>query len=91
MPRLRLKHHISLSNKSLPQKSSFYMIIRTLPVPFILMWDFNSHSTSWGGNNGTVLEEVIQQKNLVIMKPPTHFNQAHRTWSMIDLIIASLH
>ena len=66
-------------------------LIKQLPSPFILLGDFNSHSTLWGSkqtnSKGNKIEQMINNNNLCLLnqKKPTYINPANGTTSSIDL------
>ena len=70
-------------------------LIDQLPVPFILMGDFNAKHHLWGGNVcdrwGNLVEELIDNNDIVIMNDgsPTRYDVYHNSTSAIDLSICS--
>ena len=68
-------------------------LIRQLPKPFVLLGDFNSHSTLWGckdtDKKGKQIENILNRNNLCLYntKEPTHINLTNGSQSSIDLSI----
>ena len=77
------------------QKQNIDEIINQLPLPFLILGDFNSHSPLWGCNyvnsKGKIIEQILEQDDISLfnINEPTHFSSAHNSWSSIDLIIGS--
>ena len=69
-------------------------LIGQLPRPFILLGDFNSHSTMWGcrstDRKGSSLENIIQNNNICLFNNgnSTYFHPATGTYSAIDLSLS---
>ncbi len=70
-------------------------VIRSLPPPFILLGDFNSHNPLWGSTrcnrNGKILEHILIDGDMTIINSSTktHFNFSYKTWSNLDLVFCS--
>ena len=66
-----------------------------LPTPFLLLGDFNAHSTLWGcqrvDSRGRILERFIQEEFLSIFNTGTrtHFTMPSGATSALDLSIGS--
>lgn len=66
-------------------------LIKQLPSPFILLGDFNSHSTLWGcketNTKGIKIEQLINDNNLCLLnqKEPTYISPSNGATSAIDL------
>lgn len=96
-----LPSKISICNIYLPNSYTFtklelLQLISQLPRPFILLGDFNGHSTLWGSTKldqrGKIIEELLDDVNDIILlnhREPTHFNPANGMLSAIDLTIQS--
>lgn len=87
--------NVYLSNKYELDAKEVQNLISQLPQPFILLGDFNSHSTLWGSNKndkrGKIIEDIIMNNDLVLLNDTsaTHFNVATGKSSAIDLTICS--
>lgn len=83
--------------KQTPQeiKQELIDLIKQLPKPFILLGDFNAHSTEWGSFKtdrwGTAILEVVQKLNLHILNngKSTKTSKNSTCMSAIDLTITS--
>ena len=71
-------------------------LITQLPSPFILLGDFNSHSTIWGCKDtnarGQTIESFISRNSLCLFntrKSHTYLHPATGTYSAIDLSLCS--
>ena len=68
-------------------------IIEQLPVPYMLMGDFNAHHTMWGGDNidrnGKTIELLLDKHGLCLFnnKTPTYIHPATGKRSALDLTI----
>lgn len=76
-------------------KTELSKLIKQLPKPFILMGDFNSHSTEWGSFKtdrwGTAVTDVANKLNLHIMNNGkcTRVSKSYTCMSAVDLTIIS--
>ena len=77
-------------------KQDLDTIVSKLPKPFIILGDFNAHSTLWGNNNicstGKVIEDFLDTTNDVTIfntKAMTYLSPTHGTYSSIDLTLCS--
>lgn len=76
-------------------ESDLVDLINQLGSTFIIQGDFNGHNPLWGSDHldsrGKLLEKIIDDNNLCLLNEgnPTHFSLQHRTFSCIDLTIAS--
>lgn len=70
-------------------------IIQQLPTPFILLGDFNVHSSLWGSiktdPRGKEIERLLEKDNISLLNDSTstHINIANGNFSCIDLSICS--
>ena len=70
-------------------------IIHQLPSNFIILGDFNAHSTVWGctrtNSRGRHLEDIIHRNNICILNTgsPTHIALPSGSTSAIDLSLCS--
>ncbi|XP_058839180.1 uncharacterized protein LOC131694718 [Topomyia yanbarensis] len=73
--------------------NKFRNLVRQLPIPFIIMGDFNAHHTSWGSekccHRGNVILEVAEDTNTIILNDGSTTFLRGRTSSAIDLTICS--
>ena len=66
-----------------------------LPIPFIILGDFNAHNPLWGSpdtnHRGQIIEDFIAGNCLCILNngDNTYFHEPSRTFHAIDLIICS--
>ena len=62
-------------------------LIYQLPKPFILMGDFNDHSSLWGCRDtnvkGRQIEDIISEHNLCLLM--TYLHPAASSYSSLDL------
>lgn len=72
------------------------LLIRQLPIPFILLGDFNSHHFYWGSQKSDTRGRIIAQwiddnDNMILLNngQPTHFDSNTGRTSIIDLAVAS--
>lgn len=97
---LTLSMEICICNIYIPNSydlsiSELSSLINKLPKPFILLGDFNSHSTPWGSNKndprGEIIKSLLDDPDLFLLNStsPTHVNIANGTLSSIDLSICS--
>lgn len=76
-------------------KAKLQNLIDQLPKPFILMGDFNAHSTEWGSFKddrwGRIILELIQENNLKLLNSgkSTKISLNYTCMSAVDLTIAS--
>ena len=67
-------------------------LIRQLPPPVLLLWDFNAHSQQWGCNKrsprGKMVEDFLLKSNLFNSGSPTYLHHDTASISAIDLSIA---
>ena len=70
-------------------------LVNQLPKPFIILGDFNSHSTDWGcrtsNTRGHIMTSFTEQHNLVVLNSgdSTHFSMSHQTFSAIALTLCT--
>ena len=70
-------------------------LVEQLPVPFIIMGDFNAHSPLWGNNKlcqrGKIVEDFITDCNLSIYndKTKTYLHPGSGSYTAIDLSLCS--
>ncbi|GBO16986.1 putative RNA-directed DNA polymerase from transposon X-element [Araneus ventricosus] len=70
-------------------------LIQQLPVPFIILGDFNGHNTLWGSVDTTArgrqVEKLLDDHFLCLLNNCsfTHFHPATKTFHTIDLAICS--
>lgn len=77
--------------------SQLNQILQQLPSPFLIVGDFNSHSSLWDHNcirpntKGKIVEEFLDSNNLILLNngAPTHFSFAYGSESAIDLSLSS--
>lgn len=87
--------NLYIPNQTKIEISDIENIIKQLPKPFIILGDFNAHSTIWGSektdNRGKIIEKLLENDNIVLLNDtsPTHINFANGTLSCIDLTICS--
>ncbi|KAG5865312.1 hypothetical protein JTB14_028957 [Gonioctena quinquepunctata] len=71
-------------------------LISQLPIPFILVGDFNAHNTMWGSERtfgrGKMIENVINNCNINLLNTgsSTYFHVQSGSFSSIDLSISDL-
>lgn len=81
-------------NENVMENELIDLISQLGPI-FLLQGDFNAHHFLWGSQSinsrGKLIEKIINDNSLIIMNSgdPTHFSLQHRTFSCIDLSIAS--
>jgi len=69
-------------------------LIRQLPPPFLLLWDFNAHSQQWGSNKrstrGKMVDNFLLKSNLCLLNSgsPTYLHPSTASFSAIDFSIA---
>jgi len=101
---VRITAHKTLSICSvyLPPRNHFNFnpgdlqdLIEQLPIPFILMGDFNGHHTMWGCEDvnirGKQLEDLILKNDIILFndKSRTYFHAATGSFTSIDLTLCS--
>ena len=97
---IMLSMPISICNVYLPNSNDLdplilQELIHQLPHPFLLLGDFNSHSTLWGCSNtntrGKIIETLLFNNDLILLNSSssTHFNVATGNFSSIDLSIST--
>lgn len=70
-------------------------LIDELPEPYLILGDFNAHSSLWGDSRcdarGRVIEQLLFSSGACLLntKEPTYFNLANKSYSAIDLSILS--
>ncbi|GFV81577.1 RNA-directed DNA polymerase from mobile element jockey [Trichonephila clavipes] len=70
-------------------------LVDQLPAPFIILGDFNGHSTLWGSAKtnprGRQIEQVLSDHCLCLLNhgEPTYFHEPTRSFHTIDLAICS--
>ena len=70
-------------------------LVNQLPVPFLLVGDFNAHSTLWGCRNlnrlGNIVELMLEHYDLCVLNDdsPTYLHPASGSMTAIDLSICS--
>ncbi|GFS86618.1 probable RNA-directed DNA polymerase from transposon X-element [Trichonephila clavipes] len=70
-------------------------LVDQLPAPFIILGDFNGHSTLWGSTKtnprGRQIEQVLSDHCLCLLNPeePTYFHEPTRSFHTLDLAICS--
>ena len=81
---------------SLPLKSNeLFDLTNQLPMPFIMLGDFNAHNILWGGNNtdpnGREVENLINLSSLCLWNTgsPTYIHPGSGSQTSIDLSICS--
>ena len=70
-------------------------LIDQLPRPFLLLGDFNAHSSVWGDSRrdgrGKLIESILQDNDLILLnsKSPTFVHSVYNSTSAIDLAVSS--
>ncbi|GFX54006.1 putative RNA-directed DNA polymerase from transposon X-element [Trichonephila clavipes] len=70
-------------------------LVDQLPVPFVILGDFNGHSTLWGSAKtnprGRQIEQVLSDHCLCLLnhEEPTYFHEPTRSFHTLDLVICS--
>ncbi|GFY17498.1 putative RNA-directed DNA polymerase from transposon X-element [Trichonephila clavipes] len=70
-------------------------LVDQLPTPFVILGDFNGHSTLWGSvktnPRGRQMEQVLSDHCLCLLNhdEPTYFHQPTRSFHTLDLAIYS--
>ena len=77
-------------------KNDLENIISKLPKPYMILGDFNAHSTLWGDDNtcaeGRKVEDFLNVNDEIAMfntKAKTFLSSTHHTYSSIDLSLCS--
>jgi len=87
--------NIYIPPPSKPTPQDFDDLINQLPQPFLLVGDFNAHSTQWGNRNtdpkGRLIENLIIRHNLCMLNDnsPTYLHLPTGSKTAIDLSITS--
>ena len=77
------------------QKRELESLIGELPEPFLVLGDYNAHSSLWGDSRcdarGRLIEQLLYSSGACLLntKEPTYFNLANKSYSAIDLSISS--
>ncbi|GBO22524.1 RNA-directed DNA polymerase from mobile element jockey [Araneus ventricosus] len=98
--RIQVQSFLTICNLYLPpnqpiDQTHLNNLISQLPVPFLLLGDFNGHSPLWGSpdsnSRGFQIEQLLTDHNLCLINSgqPTYFHQPTRTFHVIDLAICS--
>lgn len=86
---------VYLPPNSCPSVNDLVDLVNQLPKPFLILGDMNAHHALWGSDktnsHGKRIEQLMNTTNITILNTgdPTHFNTANRSYSSIDLSIAS--
>ncbi|GFY12027.1 putative RNA-directed DNA polymerase from transposon X-element [Trichonephila clavipes] len=70
-------------------------LVDQLPAPFVILGDFNGHSTLWGSvktnPRGRQIEQVLSDHCLCLLnhEEPTYFHEPTRSFHTLDLAICS--
>ncbi|GFT62674.1 probable RNA-directed DNA polymerase from transposon X-element [Trichonephila clavipes] len=70
-------------------------LVDQLPAPFVILGDFNGHSTLWGSAKtnprGRQIEQVLSDHCLCLLnhKEPTYFHEPTRSFHTLNLAICS--
>uniref|UniRef100_A0A1B0CBY7 Reverse transcriptase domain-containing protein n=1 Tax=Lutzomyia longipalpis TaxID=7200 RepID=A0A1B0CBY7_LUTLO len=70
-------------------------LLSQLPTPFLILGDYNAHSTTWGcistNTRGRVIERFVFENDLVVMNNGsfTHISSSYGSLAAIDLSICS--
>ncbi|GFY07466.1 putative RNA-directed DNA polymerase from transposon X-element [Trichonephila clavipes] len=70
-------------------------LVDQLPIPFVILGDFNGHSTLWGSvktnPRGRQIEQVLSDHCLCLLnhEEPTYFHEPTRSFHKLDLAICS--
>ena len=76
-------------------KQEIQNLIDQLPVPFLILGDFNARSTQWGDSTGNgkgrIMEDILLENDIILLNnnQPTHYHIQTNSYSNIDLSIAS--
>lgn len=77
------------------QKQEFQLLIEQLPEPHLILGDFNAHNGLWGDSRcdarGRLIEQFLFSSNACLLnkKAPTYYSFSNKSYSSIDLSIAS--
>lgn len=96
---LKTPLRITICNIYLPKpnwtEESLNNLIDQLPLPVLLLGDFNAHNPLWGSiktnNAGRKIERIFNQHNMVLLNSGqnTHFVSRNGSFSAIDLTFCS--
>jgi len=87
--------NLYLPNQTKIEVSDIENIIKQLPKPFIILGDYNAHSTTWGSEKtdyrGKIVEKLLKNDNIVLLNDtsPTLINLANGNLSSIDLTMCT--
>lgn len=76
-------------------KIEFEKMVDQLPEPYVIIGDFNAHSTLWGDSRcdarGRAIENFLLLSGACLFNKaePTYYSTTHNTYSCIDLAIGS--
>ncbi|GFW49936.1 putative RNA-directed DNA polymerase from transposon X-element [Trichonephila clavipes] len=76
-------------------QQDMYNLVDQLPAPFVILGDFNGHSTLWGSgktnSRGRQIEQVFSDHCLCLLnhEEPTYFHEPTRSFHTLDLAICS--
>ncbi|GBN95984.1 putative RNA-directed DNA polymerase from transposon X-element, partial [Araneus ventricosus] len=77
------------------QQSELDALVRQLPPPFIILGDWNGHSSFWGSTDsnarGLQIEKLMSDQNLCLLNDSSHtfFHLPTRTFHTLDLALCS--
>lgn len=91
-------HKLTICNMYIPPDKQLNLneiehIVNQLPIPYIIVGDFNAHSKLWGcnryNNQGKIIEKLLDRLDMTLLNTgqPTHFSSANKSFSAIDLSI----
>ena len=97
---MHIHHLITICNIYLPPNEALNQndldnLLQQLPSPYIIMGDFNAHSSLWGNQNtnfrGQIIENLINTNNLSILNngEKTYFHEPTKTFHAIDLSLCT--
>ncbi|GFU05709.1 putative RNA-directed DNA polymerase from transposon X-element [Trichonephila clavipes] len=84
---------LDVPSSALPLHTSLQAV--ALPAPFIILGDFNGHSTLWGSTKtnplGRQIDQVLSDHCLCLLnhEEPTYFHEPTRSFHTLDLAICS--
>lgn len=87
--------NIYLSPSNIINFNEMKLLIDQLETPFILLGDFNAHSTLWGSQNdnarGIIISDLIDHFHLNIFNTglSTYLSPSYNTFSCIDLTLGT--
>ena len=76
-------------------KRRLYRLLNQIPSPKFIVGDLNAHNPVWGGrfrdNRGTILEQLIDDRELVVFNSnkPTYLDDRTGNTSCLDLCLGS--